>query len=423
MPIGETPSPTIVSNRHGNPSNVVDTAAVVRNAVEYGHDNEDNLCMKTCFPKTLLPTNGIRPISRHSTLMVVVFAAWWALFSPIPSLAQDERQDAKQIAANIPAEIEQGIWPSLKLMEIMLARWAEEAAYEYDLDDQQREETRKAVVSRWTKFLEENREKIQPLANEFLEMRLALTPPTKESVQDWARRARPVFDKTLKQLESGTSEYRKILRPDQRVKFEIDAVQLKLGLGFAQQKFSAWEKGEFEADDFWQPIGPERTARREERRKRRKEREAREEERQSQGDTADKRPADTIEAEMDAWQRYVADFISTYGLDLGQRDTVLSCLTELRDRAIAHRDRYREEIARLEERIASNTGAGLELAEIKEQLNRLYGPIDDMFKELQTRLEQVPTADQKASAKSKPTTPPSSPGEPRESAATPPSGE
>lgn len=324
-----------------------------------------------------------------------------AFFAARPASAQkpNENPAPRDATANAPAEIEQGLWPSPNLLRLMLARWAEEAAYEYDLDDPQREKTRKAVVERWTKFLDENRDAIQPLANEFLEMRMELAPPDKSDVQDWAKRARPVFEMATKQINEGTAEYREVLRPDQRIKFEIDAVQLKVGLGFAQQKFSQWEKGEFEPDDFWEPIGPDREARRDERRKRRKEREAQDAEREQKRKAADQRAADPIEAELDAWQRYVADFITTYGLDSGQRSTVLSCLTELRDRAIAHRDRYREEIIRLEERIASNTGTDDELADIKDQLNRLYGPIDEMFKELQARVEQVPTGDQRASAK------------------------
>ena len=57
----------------------------------------------------------------------------------------------------------------------------------------------------------------------------------------------------------------------------------------------------------------------------------------------------------------------------------------------------RDEIARLEYRIQNNT-ATLEapLDDLKKQLRELYGPIDDMFKELQTRLEQIPTAEQRA---------------------------
>jgi|CXWL01.1.fsa_nt_gi hypothetical protein len=347
---------------------------------------------------------GISPGCGRQLRRVAILALFGAFFASPPAFAQqpEENPPSHETTANAPADIEQGLWPSPNLLRLMLTRWAEEAGYEYDLDDQQREKTRKVVVQRWTKFLDDNREDIQPLTNEFLEMRMEITPPTKTHVQEWARRARPFFDKATKQIEEGTSEYREILRPNQRIKFEIDAIQMKVGLGFAQQKFTQWEKGEFEPDDFWEPIGPDREARRDERRRRRKEREAKDTEQEEKRHAIDRQPADPIDLELDSWQRYAADFISMYGLDPGQRTTVLSCLTELRDRATAHRDRYRDEINRLEGKIASNRGADDELAEIKDQLNRLYGPIDEMFKELQARIEQVPTGDQRATAKAVP---------------------
>lgn len=338
---------------------------------------------------------------KKTGLKACVSATLW-LIAMLAIPARAEQPSVEKDAPDSPsANAPEGIWPSKKLMELMLSRWAEEAAYEYKLNDEQREKTRKAVVKRWSTFLEENREELQPIANEFVEMRMELEPPARERVQDWARRARPMFDMLTKELDEGTTEYREVLRPDQRIRFEIDAVQMKLGVGMARQRFAQWEKGEFDPEDFWEPIGPARVARRDERRQRRREMEERRAKIEKEKQEAEEAARDPVELEMDAWQRFVADFIRDYGLDAGQRETVLSCLTELRDRAIAHRDRYREEIVRLESRVASNSGTESELADIKIQLERLYGPIDEMFKELQSRIEQIPTVEQRAMAMEK----------------------
>jgi len=335
---------------------------------------------------------GMRRLLAAIALVTLAFP-----FAPVWAL-QDQADPPEKPAANNPSEINEGLWPSPKLMRQMLSRWAHEAAYEYDLDDQQLEKADKAVVERWTKFLDENRTEIQPLVNEFLEMRIELTPPEKTRVQDWARRAKPHFENAKKQIEEGTSQFREILRPNQRVKFEIDAVQIKVGLGLAGQKITQWETGQFEPEEFWEPVGQDRETRREERIRRRRERDEQEALRDRKRKAVDDASRDPIDVELDAWQRYVADFISTYRLDEGQRNTVLSCLTELRDRAINHRDRNRDEITRLEGRIASNDGSEAQLADIKTQLERVYGPIDEMFQELKSRMEQVPTADQRAAA-------------------------
>ena len=106
--------------------------------------------------------------------------------------------------------------------------------------------------------------------------------------------------------------------------------------------------------------------------------------------------ADQIALELHAWEHYVMEFIQTYDLDEGQRTAALSCLAELKERATAHRDRRREEITALERRIRNNSGTDQELAEIKQRLIKLYGPIDEMFKELKRRLESIPTAEQQA---------------------------
>jgi hypothetical protein len=287
----------------------------------------------------------------------------------------------------VPAE---GLWPSPKLLNLMLQRWAEEACEEYDLDGEQRAKVREATVKRFESFLTENRSQIQPLANEFIEMRMTLEPPSKERVQAWADRALPVFEKSRDKIRESNDEFRKVLRPLQRAKFEIDALQMNAGMAIAEQKLKGWKEGEVDKDVFWEPLPAERRQRREERRKRRADGA------QSVEAVSPKTPADQIVAELDRWEKYVADFVLMYNLDEGQRTTALSCLSELKERAITHRDRRREDIARLEYRIEHNAADDAPLDELKKQLSELYGPIDDMFKELQTRLEMLPTAKQRA---------------------------
>ncbi len=319
---------------------------------------------------------------------------------PVP-MASEPPQTATGVAES-PAEPTppEGLWPSPKLLNLMLLRWAEETCAEYDLDDPQRAKVRDDLVEQWSGFLTENRSVLQPLANEFIEMRMTLEPPSKERVHAWAERALPAFEKTRDQIRESHDEVRKVLRPMQRAKFEVDALQMSAGMAIAEQKLKEWKQGEFDKDVFWEPLPAERRARREERRRRRTEPDA------TAVAESPKTPVDQIAAELDSWEKYVADFVQLFHLDEGQRTAALSCLSELRERAIAHRERRREEIARLEYRIQNNLVLSLEgtpatdapLDDLKKQLRELYGPIDDMFKELQTRLEQIPTADQRAAA-------------------------
>lgn len=307
----------------------------------------------------------------------------------VPDTVQPDAK-ATDTSASIPQE---GLWPSKKLMNLMLARWADQAGYRYELDDEQRSNVREAVAKRWGTFLDENRSTIQPLVNEFVEMRMELEPPGKEQVQEWAKRTMPVFEQVREQLNAGTAEFREILNPRQRAKFELDALRFGVGLQVAQRKLEQWQKGEFESVEFWEPTGPARRHRHMERRHRRAAEAAK------VAKTApEPEETDQIVLELTAWDKYVREFIRIFNLDEGQRTTVLSVLSELKGRAIAHRDRHRLDIAGLEQRIATFTGSDEETAELKKQLTALYGPIDEMFQELKRRIEQIPTVTQRAEA-------------------------
>lgn len=277
-------------------------------------------------------------------------------------------------------------------MNLMLTRWADEVSRQYELDDAQRTKVREAVVKRWSGFLNEHRSAIQPIVNEFVEMRMELEPPTKERVQAWAKRATPVFEQFREQLNQGTAEFREILTPLQRSKFELQALQFGVGVQVAEQKLKQWQNGEFEPSEFWEPTtDPERRERREERRRHRQEAAKKQAKAEPEPEETDQ-----IALELKAWEDYVKAFVRIYSLDNGQRTTALSILSELKQRAIAHRDRHRDDIAKLEERIQSFTGTEEELADLKKQLTELYGPIDEMFNELKRRIEQIPTTEQLA---------------------------
>jgi len=105
---------------------------------------------------------------------------------------------------------------------------------------------------------------------------------------------------------------------------------------------------------------------------------------------------DQVALELDSWDRYVADVIERFRFNDGQQQAARSILKEMKDRALAHRDRHREEITRLEEKLASGNPDDSDALE--NELTRLYGPIDEMFRELFARVEQIPTAAQRRAA-------------------------
>ncbi len=298
------------------------------------------------------------------------------------------KPDGKVIAA---AKAPEGLWPSEKLLGLLLARVADQVTDRYGLPEDRRGDVREAFVNRWSGFLNDHRGQIQPLANEFLEMRLGLTPPDKTRVQEWAERTGPLFDEIKRQVRDSRMAVGETLEPGERTKFAAESMAMEVGLQFVEMKLSEYASGHFDEVDFWQPYGMDREAKQELRDNRRtKRRAAVAEIRRTQP------PVDQVGIELSLWEVFTVDFIRIYDLDEGQRSAARSCLSELSERARSHRDRYRDEILRLERQIAGEKSTESELVEIQEKLVSLYGPIDEMFSELKNRLGRIPTSHQRA---------------------------
>ncbi len=292
-----------------------------------------------------------------------------------------------------------GFWPTERMIDLMTRRWADEVASRYSLDERQQGVWADKMADRWTRFSREQRERMEPILSEFIEMRLEMTPPSVEQVRAFADKASPAFDLFRDELVAGGKELRELLKPGQRAKFDTDMMGMTAGLETARKKLDLWQNGEFNERDFWDPPSSVR----EERRAAQKAAEGSDAEggdaavatAVQEGDAAGEPAPDQIELELDSWQKYVERFIRMYKLDDPQTATAKSILKELRERAIAHRDAYRQEIADLERRIAEHDGTQEELHDLETRIADLYGPIDKLFEQLKTRLDGIPTQAQR----------------------------
>ncbi len=318
-----------------------------------------------------------------------------AIMPTAGTLAQDQHkpsannlQQTQETPPHLSSQNQDGLWPTPKLMNSLLLRWTAKLSQQYELDDAQHEELQKEILKRWPAFLQENRRNIQPLVNQFLEMRMAMEPPRKEDVQLWAKHAQPILEGISQQILEGATEVRGVLTPDQRIIFDTDQLQLAAGLQLARTKIQAWEKGDIEPTDFWQPTPQART---------------------QSNDSPSGTPApptsvlpnmdalipiDQITKELSVWDEFVLNFIKRYALNESQQDAARSILTEMKQRALAHRDHNREAINALETSIRQNPGTEKELDTIRKNLVSLYGPIDTMFETLRRRIRAIPTKNQ-----------------------------
>jgi len=296
---------------------------------------------------------------------------------------QDAPPPAQPAVVEEPLE---GIWPTERMAEMMLKRWASDAGDRYQLDETQHAALEEMLFARWPKFMKENRRQLQPVINRYIESQLDPDPPEEGAVQDWAKEALPIFNEARTLIGEINDEFRQVLRPEQVGQFEAEVKMMNMGIGWLGERLGRWERGEFEENEF--------TGRNSRRGRRERNREARREAAELAAQEAAE-PTDQVLAELNKWDQYLKDFILRFGLDKTQRVAARSIRKELGERALAHRERHLDEIIDLERSMKTPDANEDEVA---EKLKELYGPIDQLFGEFELRLDRLPTEAQRTAA-------------------------
>lgn len=290
-------------------------------------------------------------------------------------------------------------WPTDRMLRGVISRIADEKSLEWGLCEQQASQVREQFLERWTRFADTRRSAIQPLLTEYVESQFAMQAPDPEAVAEWSERASPVVDALESELTEMFADLREIVPADRHDELVKDALKTTAALEAVRAKLRLWREGDFNEREWWD-LPPY------ERRKRKDARQAAPPapDPDNPNDAEDSANAEsdispTVREEMDRWAQYVADFIRRYALNTAQTESANSILRECRSRALAHEERNRQRIVDLEKRIAEGkTADDAEKTKLKEELRALYGPIDAIFAEMQTRLEKLLTSAQSASA-------------------------
>ncbi|MHC5111069.1 MAG: hypothetical protein ACYTHJ_14450 [Planctomycetota bacterium] len=330
---------------------------------------------------------------------------FWLWLPAFPGQAENEPQDPNaeierdvQAESQAPATDASGLWPTPRLQKLLLRRFADDVFYRFEFNEDQRQDVEEAVVTRWTEYLDGNRDRLQPLLNEYIELKMHLEPPDREEIQSWAQRAIPAFQSMKEQLQAGVGDLREIATPEQRMKLEPQSLMLDGAMLYAETRIRRWAKGDFDPSEFVEPTPSMRRQRRKERDQRKAEAAAAAAEEAGAEDkaAAEPTPPDFIAEELSLWERYVSDFIQRFDLDEGQRATARSVLREMQSRASSYRDRHKTELAELELALAASDVSEESRASVENRIRELYGPVDDMFSELKKRVDTLPTSRQRA---------------------------
>lgn len=303
---------------------------------------------------------------RRLALSITLVAMLW----PLAAFGQQQRQNE-----NRPAR--QGIFSGSPLFwrtDWVLDAYIGQISRHYNLNKEQEEYTRKLLGQRVKGFLQEHERDARALMAEYMEYQISQELPDPKSAQEFARKASPLLQQIRKEIFDGNMRWREILNDEQRLQHDQDLRQMTTFFDTLEQGLDRWKDGRVQPSDL-----PGRVA----------------------------RPANVGQKPEDAWDYWVRNFIQSYKLDEGQQQTAMSILRELKDEATRYRESNKARFAELEaaqkairERTPKTDPEGLaqyqsETTRISKQHGDLERPIIALFEQLRTRVEAIPTVDQR----------------------------
>jgi len=298
------------------------------------------------------------------TVVVVVSVAAWAQPALGPGTAPATRASPRQD----PQQQAQGFM-SMWNPQVMIDRSVKQATSRYKLTPEQEELARKMTTDGVNAFLDKHEAQIRSLLLEAVEARMAGEPPAPDKVRDWARRAAPLFEEGQKAILDGNQQFRDCLSEEQKKIFDADQKILQQQVAFARERLTNWTEGRFNPETDWFTPRP-------------------------------RPPAVTQPSQpnIDRWDLYVRGFINRYKLDDAQTAQAMAILADTKNRATEYYYSSKADIEAANQRLKellADPALKEQSAEARKHLEDLNRPIDGLYAEMQQRLNQIPTDQQR----------------------------
>lgn len=245
----------------------------------------------------------------------------------------------------------------------------------YNLNKEQEEYTRKLLSQRVKAFLQDHEREARSLLAEYMEYQISQELPDTKTAQDFARRAGPLAHAIRREIIEGNMKWREILDDQQKTKHDQDLKQMTTFFDGLELGLDRWKQGRVQPTDVPGRVGP--------------------------------RPTMLGSKIEDAWDFWVKRFIQQYKLDEGQQQTAFSVLRELKEEATRYRDANKEKFSELDtaskaitRRVPKTDPEELakyqrETAKVSKQREELQVPLNALFGQLRSRIEAIPTVDQR----------------------------
>ena len=344
-------------------------------------------------------------------LMVVLAASSVALAQYDDTYGDYENEDVRH-GAN---DASYGLLFTPTMVDFAINRLTEEMGNHYDFDEDQLWMTRELIKERFPAWLDEHRDEIVVVMNQFLESTISDDPPTASQVADWAGRAMPLLNEFTGMIEGTAEDMRPILTDEQQVILDGEMAAFRVGTNYMQQRVTLWEQGGYDWETEWPRSESFRDAERErvealelEQDDARSVAMGLEPSGHSNGDNAalaahertlerTARPTGNDAEKSDEWTIYVENFIKRYQLDEAQRNNARRFLRQAHENRDRYLGRKLDDINRISLMLKQAESED-EKTRIREKYEQLTAPLDRYFTVLKDKLDRLPTRAQRKAA-------------------------
>lgn len=307
--------------------------------------------------------------------LVVVLAA-----APLVSVASPNDKNSK---------LELG--PNSWNVDAMISQASKNVNQRYNCNEEQSARTQEMMSAGVHRFLRENQDEIWPLLRDLWEYQLKGELPDAEKAARIGARVRPLLLAAQQAILEGNEVWGQYLSEDQRQLHEFDLEEMRKTMQKMDSNFEGWEAG----NPVLQPIFPKY------------QKKADEPKRPTKppvgpmisNESFKTHVPDTQDAWLRGYRNYVERFVKDYILDETQIEAATSILREIEARAEAHLASVKGAQNKINQRKAEAMG-NAEWDAYRKQLKAgqvLNAPLSDLFDELKTRLETIPTEAQRQS--------------------------
>ncbi len=365
-------------------------------------------------------------------LAILVFA------TPTMALEDEYAEEPRDALGELPRDF----YFTQDLVKMIVGRMSDQLGNQLDMDIEQRDLTRERLEQTLSRYLVDNREGLQPVINDFMNMWAGDEAPSAENVAEWAGRAKPMLHEFSKEMLSTADSFGEFLTDDQKMVLDGHMAAFEVGTRFAGEKLQIWEEGGYDRELDWHRSPKHAEYIREEGRLRYQEEETAraiaegreppqfDEQGRMQPATpqrlVDSGPASAanppvardpaaaralqqarnrqrgdgataVKSASDEWTRYVEDFIRRYQLNDGQTNKARDFLRVAQEQRSRWESTYSGRVTKLE-KLATSARTDGGKATAKAQLERLRAPLERYFTMLKSKLQKLPTRKQRAAA-------------------------